>query len=476
VSGSQQYYAEVTFNGPYLAAVPGLASITYTVVTYYVATGDLGKYNALLALDASGGVWEVNAVASIPPEWKVPLCTRGPATTAWSTSDWGSKAAALQYCDGSFAPGIWPVPSDCKAIWKDVAGAPAPLAGVSGLALAVVSATDIWAAERDGSSVSGATLTAHFDGSRWTTQPGPELGTRQWALNEFASLATNDIWGVGYSSAPSTATQALIEHYDGTGWAVVPGPFVNGVSSTLSGVTRVPHRNELWAVGQVSKGAATNTLIEHYDGTTWTVVPGPNPGSSSSLSKVSVNAANDVWAVGYYSSGEVPATLIEHYDGTRWSIVSSPNEGAAGNWLNGVLALSRTNAWAVGESGPGENVPNNPLIEHYDGSSWTEASSFPLGGGILFGITATSSNDVWAVGRYHHNDAVYSHTLLEHFDGSSWTVVPTPYIEMANAFFASVVPIPQTGYLWLAGTFNNAVDTQAATLSRPLIESLTWSC
>jgi hypothetical protein len=81
------------------------------------------------------------------------------------------------------------------------------------------------------------------------------------------------------------------------------------------------------------------------------------------------------------------------------------------------------------------------------------------------------------VGNYQHTDAVYSHTLLEHFDGSSiWAVVPTPYIEMADASFASVVPIPQTGDLWLVGTFNNAVDTQPATFSRALIQSLTWSC
>jgi hypothetical protein len=317
---------------------------------------------------------------------------------------------------------------------------------------------------------------AHFNGSRWTTQPGPELGPRQWALNGFAPLGTNDIWGIGFSSSSSTATQALIAHYAGTSWVVVPGPSVNGLSSTLSGITRVPHLNELWAVGQVSAGTTTNTLIEHYNGTSWTVVPSPNSGGSSSLSSVSANAPNDVWAVGQYSNGKLQATLIEHYDGTRWSVVPSPNVGAAGDWLNGVLALSRTNAWAVGESVTGYNIANYPLIEHYDGSSWTVASAFPLADGILFGITAITSTDVWAVGRYQHTDAVYSHTLLEHFDGSSWTVVPTPYIEMANASFASVVPIPQTGYLWLAGTFNNAADTQAATLSRPLIESLTWSC
>jgi hypothetical protein len=342
----------------------------------------------------------------------------------------------------------------------------------------VLSATDLWAAEQDGWSASGRSLMAHFDGSRWTTQPGPELGPRQWALNAFAPLATNDIWGVGFSSASSTATQALISHYDGTIWVAVPGPSVNGVSSTLSGITRIPHRDELWAVGQVSSGTTTNTLIEHYNGTTWTVVPSPSPGGSSSLSSVSASAANDVWAAGQYFNGKLQATLTEHYDGTRWSTVPSPNEGAAGNWLNAVLALSPTTAWAVGGSVTGDGgMPKYALIEHYDGTSWTLARRFPLADSILFGLTATSAADVWAVGSYQHTDAVYSHTLLEHFDGSGiWAVVPTPYIEMANVAFAGVVPIPQTGDLWLDGTLNNAVDTQAATFSRPLIQNVTWTC
>jgi hypothetical protein len=61
-------------------------------------------------------------------------------------------------------------------------------------------------------------------------------------------------------------------------------------------------------------------------------------------------SANDIWAVGYfyYSSGSFfgPHTLIEHWDGSNWSIVGSP--GSASWQLNGVAAVSANDVWAVG--------------------------------------------------------------------------------------------------------------------------------
>jgi hypothetical protein len=95
---------------------------------------------------------------------------------------------------------------------------------------------------------------------------------------------------------------------------------------------------------------------------------------------------------------------------------------------------------------------------------------------VLYGLAAASSNDVWAVGYYEHGDADYTHTLVEHFDGSMWTVVPTPYIDKANASFVSVTLIPNTTELWAVGTTNDSVGNKLATYSHPLIESLTWNC
>ena len=94
-------------------------------------------------------------------------------------------------------------------------------------------------------------------------------------------------------------------------------------------------------------------------------------------------SADDTWAVGlatstYYISDGDPITssqtLIEHWDGTAWSIVPGPNPGTADNYygtitneLYGVPAVSASDVWAVGMYGKsdGLNVTNQTLLERY---------------------------------------------------------------------------------------------------------------
>src|SRR5687767_6531273 len=67
------------------------------------------------------------------------------------------------------------------------------------------------------------------------------------------------------------------------------------------------------------------------------------------LNAVSGTSANDVWAVGVSHDGTPPSrTLIEHWDGAQWSIVPSPSPDNQLNELRGVAAISATDAWAVG--------------------------------------------------------------------------------------------------------------------------------
>jgi hypothetical protein len=58
----------------------------------------------------------------------------------------------------------------------------------------------------------------------------------------------------------------------------------------------------------------------HWDGTSWAIVPSPNPsvsvGPTSVFNVLSATAAvstADVWAVGYYSNGNAIETLVERY-------------------------------------------------------------------------------------------------------------------------------------------------------------------
>ena len=239
--------------------------------------------------------------------------------------------------------------------------------------------------------------------------PSPVI-TRS-SLDAIARITDNDIWAVGNTSPFSGGDTTLAEHFNGTSWTVVatpnPGPF----GSVLSGVAAAA-TNNVWAVGSGgslnSSGAfIPTTLIEHYNGTAWSVVASPTPTGGGVLSAVTVISANNVWAVGHVGEGR-GGNLIEHYNGTAWSIVASPQ--GADSFLTGVSGTSATDVWAVGSVGRFDSVE----ILHFNGTAWSVAPGVPEDS-ALEGVVALAPNDVWAVGAD-----------IEHFNGTTWSVVPSP--------------------------------------------------
>src|SRR5439155_17550502 len=100
----------------------------------------------------------------------------------------------------------------------------------------------------------------------------------------------------------------------------------------------------------------------------WTIVPSPNAGPNASpLWDVDAISATDVWAVGYYCCTETALiTLVEHWDGSQWSIVPSPNPaGHVNNYLFGVAAASANDIWAAGYTQCPTGCRWQTLIEHY---------------------------------------------------------------------------------------------------------------
>src|SRR5712692_5517563 len=135
-------------------------------------------------------------------------------------------------------------------------------------------------------------------------------------------------------------------------WSVVPSPNPNVVPSGLSGVAAVS-AHDVWAVGgSGSQMGGGQTLIEHWNGSHWQIVKSPNPGSIyNSLYGVTAVSATNVWAVGYYvHTTGVTQTLIEHWNGSRWSVVKSPSPASMNNELFSVAAVSASDDWAVGFS------------------------------------------------------------------------------------------------------------------------------
>jgi hypothetical protein len=196
-----------------------------------------------------------------------------------------------------------------------------------------------------------------------------------------------------------------------------------------------------WAVGWRAGHDSDLTLIEHWNGTSWTHVPSPNPATVfATLTGVAATSAGHAWAVGYSTTSQTTRlsrvrTLIERWNGTAWSLVPSPNPAArprADNRLSAVTALSSDSAWAVGYSRL-HGRRSHALIEHWNGSAWTQvASPGPSHKAVaLTGVAAISADNAWAVGSYANSFAQLgsgagNRTLILHWNGKSWRQVRSP--------------------------------------------------
>jgi hypothetical protein len=83
-----------------------------------------------------------------------------------------------------------------------------------------------------------------------------------------------------------------------------------------------------------------------------------------------------------------------------WAIVRG-GRLAPNNVLNGVVAVSARLAWAVGIDGFSSNgaMPGRPVIEQWNGRSWSVAQLPSAWPGGLAAVTASSASDAWALGQ-----------------------------------------------------------------------------
>ena len=211
------------------------------------------------------------------------------------------------------------------------------------------------------------------------------------------------------------------------GWRVQTGPAGARESNELFGVSAASSRG-VWAVGvTLPSGGPARTLVERWQGRAWRTVPSPDRLSGGNfLNAVVALSASDAWAVGLSRSPGGPArTLILHWDGRRWAIAASPNAGPGGNFLVSVAAASARDVWAAGYR-DARGVYRS-LVEHWDGDRWTVVRLPPLGGpgNGLNAIDAGASDVVWAVGGSATARGP-SQPLVLRLDGQSWSAVPAP--------------------------------------------------
>jgi hypothetical protein len=187
--------------------------------------------------------------------------------------------------------------------------------------------------------------------------------------------------------------------------------------------------------GAAGSEGVLHALAESWDGSSWSALPVPAPGSPSALQGVSCASPTSCKAVGWSSSATagLPSALLESWDGIGWSVVATPAPPASvDSWLNSVTCGSPTSCVAVGSystTGDGDNPDSRTLIESWKGTAWSldPSPSLGTGGSVLLSAACTSPTACIAVGDYSPTNAPYeadNHSLVESWSGAAWSVVP----------------------------------------------------
>ena len=251
-----------------------------------------------------------------------------------------------------------------------------------------------------GPSISIAAPVACSGGFNAVASPSPGDGN---VLLAMSAVSVNDVWEVGYRWVGTGYDQTLIEHWDGTGWSVVPSSNPGGFHNDLNGVVAIS-ANDVWVVGSywtTSNGSGIASFALHWNGSSWNfyvILPYPT-NVVSELLAVTATAGSDVWAVGnYYSAGWLP--WVAHWDGTSWTptTIAYPGNGSDSQ-LVAVSAWSNMDVWAVGEFNSGSGTRQS-WATHWNGSAWSTISTpnSASGANIIFGVAALEANHAVAVG------------------------------------------------------------------------------
>src|SRR5260221_3116462 len=296
----------------------------------------------------------------------------------------------------------------------------------------------------------------HYDGKKGSVKPTPNTGVN---FNSFYGLAASQgqAWAVGEYLNSNYQDRALIETWDGHSWSIANNPQPRSVRHMLFRAAPLSP-SDVWVVrDHEGRKGVVETLVEHWDGSAWTVVPTPDPGATGNhLYAVDAVSPDDVWAAGMQLSGSSPDHgLVEHWDGQKWSVVPRPASGSASLVMLDGIAATASQVWVAGEADSPEGG-GQPLVEGYQNGTWKDAALPTVPDGAnwtnLWGIT-TAGGSVWAVGTYvdpatdNNNDLV-----LQGTDGS-WSIDPAPNPGNGSNILGGITKVD--GQLWAAGVYDN---------------------
>ncbi len=271
-------------------------------------------------------------------------------------------------------------------------------------------------------------------GATWSIQQTALApGTTEGTLSGVSCVSLAQCVAVGegavFEDGMLDAESFLGEEWNGSAWTVLPGPAPAGERSFLSGVSCVSatYCVAVGTVGPIS-GDQTQPLIELWNGVTWSELSAPIvAGQSGSLQGVACSSTAACIAVGRAERdngfhGASWRALVERWNGTAWTTQRTPRLAAGHNAsLTAVSCPTASQCIAVGGVQLGSASANSkPLVERWNGRRWTLESVPHPAAALLQGVACTSPANCLAVGSDVNDQTATAPAVAEHWNGRSW--------------------------------------------------------
>jgi alpha-tubulin suppressor-like RCC1 family protein len=269
------------------------------------------------------------------------------------------------------------------------------------------------------STVGTADLFTYATRGEWTIVPSPNFGPTANRLAAISCASLGSCMAVGHDA--QLGSEALIDVWNGSAWSPVaaPQPPESRSETNLSGVS-CASAGFCVAVGTLVGRAATpgcrcRSVLDVWSHARWSEAKSPVV-RPPHLRGVSCISSSFCVAVGRDEPGQgmPPRPLVESWNGETWSGIPSPAPEGVGE-LEGVSCVSTKFCVAVGNTFFGHRA----LVESWNGAEWSVVPS-PSTVGSLHGVSCVSARHCVAVGQSS------SHTLVESWDGSTWAILESP--------------------------------------------------
>ena len=266
----------------------------------------------------------------------------------------------------------------------------------------------------------------------WSIAPsGNAPGTPSGSLAKVACPSATTCYALGgYGTGDATVT--MMQQWDGSKWTIASAAPLRGpVNSSGPYLSDLECVSETFCVlvGQYQfAGGDSHPLAERWDGSAWAVMPSPD---LDGVFFTSVSCPSETSCFASAAGGPYPQqTLVEHWDGNAWSVMSTPNVAGTDNGFLGIACATPALCFAVGSAGNGP-VTSRTLVEQWDGTSWKiVASPNPSGTNpfpYLTDVACPSAAACYATGSYAQGRT--SKTIVERWDGAKWSMVTIPDVE-----------------------------------------------